>query len=290
MSTQNKNAGLMKKEEVLSQVTQRIEEIQKGGFKLPGNYSAENALQSAWLMLQEIQTRDKRPVLDACNKSSIGMALFKMVQLGLNPAKKQCYFIPYGNSLQLMTSYFGNVAIAKRAGALDVKPNVIREGDTFEFETKTDGRKEVKKHIQPFSGMDNEIIGAYCIVVNQDGVPDTDIMTIKQIQQSWQQSSSKGKSDTHSRFTEEMVKRTVTNRAVKMFINSSDDAYLFIDDEPNQTTTEAYVEHEIESKSNKELIGFEEEAETEEPIQDAEVIEDPEPKESETDMPEWVEG
>lgn len=285
MSTKAKKTELMKKEEVLSQVTQRISEIQQGGFKLPKNYSAENALQSAWLMLQGIQTRDKSPVLDACDKNSIAMALFEMVQLGLNPAKKQCYFIPYGNKLTLMQSYFGNIALAKRAGAQDVRPNVIRKGDTFEFETKTDGRKEILKHIQPFDKLDEEIIGAYCIVVDEHGSPDTEIMTISQIKTSWQQSMTKGKGDTHNRFTEEMVKRTVVNRAVKRFINSSDDSHLYISDEPEQTPVEAYVEHEIETNANKHEIGFDTEITETEDIQDAEVIEE---ENKNVEMPDWA--
>ena len=244
------------KEQTLTSVQNRIAELQEGGFKLPSNYSPENALQSAWLMLQDVQTRDKKPALEACSKNSIAMSLFKMVQLGLNPAKNQCYFVPYGNDLVCMTSYFGQVLIAKRAGLKDVKANLILEGDEFNYKIEADGRKVITQHNQPFENFGNAIIGAYCVVTLPDGVQDTDIMTIDEIKQSWKQGATNGNSPAHKNFEGEMAKRTVTNRAIKMFVNSSDDAVLMDDDGPRMTPTEAYVANKIEKEANKEELAI----------------------------------
>lgn len=252
------------KEATLVNVQNRIAQLQEGGFKLPTNYSPENALQSAWLMLQDIQTRDKKPALEACSKNSIAMALFKMVQMGLNPAKNQCYFVPYGQDLVCMTSYFGQVLIAKRAGLKDVKANLILKGDEFNYKIEPDGRKVVTDHQQPFTNFGNEIIGAYCVVTLPDGVQDTDIMTIDEIKQSWKQGATNGNSPAHKNFEGEMAKRTVTNRAIKMFVNSSDDSAILDDDGPKMTPTEAYVSHAIETNANKKQIGFEEAEEADE--------------------------
>lgn len=252
----NKNQLALAKEQTLNNVQNRIAELQKGGFKLPANYSPENALQSAWLMLQDIQTRDKKPVLEACSKNSIAMALFKMVQLGLNPAKNQCYFVPYGQDLTMMTSYFGQVLIAKRAGVKDVKTNLILEKDDFEFSIESDGRKVVTKHVQPFANFGNKIVGAYCVVTFPDGSTDTDIMTIDEIKQSWKQGATNGASPAHKNFEGEMAKRTVTNRAIKMFVNSSDDGAI-LDDGPTMSPAEAHVNHQIKEHANKQEIGFE---------------------------------
>lgn len=259
MST--KNQLQVVKEETLASVQNRIAQLQDGGFKLPSNYSPENALQSAWLILQDVQTRDKKPVLEVCSKNSIAMALFKMVQLGLNPAKTQCYFIPYGNDLTLITSYFGQVMIAKRAGLKDVKANLILEGDEFEFSIEQDGRRVISNHKQSFANLGNKILGAYCVITHADGVQDTDIMTIDEIKQSWQMGATKGNSPAHKGFEGEMSKRTVTNRAIKMFVNSSDDSAVLDDDTPRMSETEAYVEHEIKENANKKELTMDVEAE-----------------------------
>lgn len=245
------------KESMIDNVQNRIAQLQEGGFKLPSNYSPENALQSAWLMLQDVQTRDKKPALEACSKNSIAMSLFKMVQLGLNPAKNQCYFVPYGQDLICMTSYFGQVLIAKRAGLKDVKANLILDGDDFNYNIEADGRKVISEHKQPFANIGNKVIGAYCVITLPDGVQDTDIMTIDEIKQSWKQGATNGNSPAHKNFEGEMAKRTVTARAIKMFINSSDDAVLMDDDTPRMSTAEAYVNNEIKQNANKEVVDFE---------------------------------
>lgn len=257
MST--KNQLQLAKEETLNNVQNRIAQLQEGGFKLPSNYSPENALQSAWLMLQDVQTRDKKPVLEACSRNSIAMSLFKTVQMGLNPAKTQCYFIPYGKDLTCQPSYFGQVLIAKRAGLKDVKANLILEGDDFNYNIESDGRKVVTQHDQPFQNFGNKIIGAYCVITLPDGVQDTDIMTIDQIKQSWEQGAPKGNSPAHRNFEGEMAKRTVTNRAIKMFVNSSDDGAIIDDSGQPMSPTEAYVDHEIETNANKKQLAFNEE-------------------------------
>lgn len=292
MSTKSKELQVTK-ESMVENVTNRISQLQDGGFKLPANYSPQNALQSAWLMLQDTQTRDKRPVLEACSKNTIAMALFKMVQLGLNPAKNQCYFVPYGKDLQMMTSYFGQVLIAKRAGVKDVKANLILEGDDFDYQIEQDGRKVVTKHKQPFQNFGNKIIGAYCVITLPDGVQDTDIMTIDEIKQSWKQGATNGNSPAHKNFEGEMAKRTVTNRAIKMFVNSSDDGSILDDELPSQTPTEAHVQHQIESKANKSELGFDEDTFEAEEI-DETVQEEPDPQpvtpshQAEMQMPDWA--
>lgn len=286
MSTTKNNALATTKEQTLTSVQNRIAELQEGGFKLPPNYSPENALQSAWLMLQDVQTRDKKPALEVCSKNSIAMSLFKMVQLGLNPAKNQCYFVPYGQDLVCMTSYFGQVLIAKRAGLKDVKANLILEGDDFNYKIEADGRKVITEHNQPFSNFGKPIIGAYCVVTLPDGVQDTDIMTIEEIKQSWKQGATNGNSPAHKNFEGEMAKRTVTNRAIKMFVNSSDDAAILDDDTPIMTQTEAYVAHKIDTEANKKELKIEDVNHEEVKDMDVQVEEEDEmPEVISTDQP-----
>ncbi len=70
-----------------------------------------------------------------------------MVIQGLSPAKKQCYFIKYGNKVQLMRSYFGTMAVLDRVtGGADITSVVVRQGD--EFEVAMDGPNMVVKNMK----------------------------------------------------------------------------------------------------------------------------------------------
>ena len=116
-----------KQQNITEVVLKRVDQFkQSGELVLPKDYSAENALKSAYLLLQDTQTRDNKPVLEACSQNSIANALLKMVIMGLNPMKKQCDFIPYNGKLFCNPEYHGNIALAKRFGNLtDIHANVV---------------------------------------------------------------------------------------------------------------------------------------------------------------------
>jgi len=203
--------------------------IAAGQLHVPPDYSPENAIQSAWLLLQDIVDKDKRPALSVCSKASIVHALRTMAIQGLDPAKKHCYLIVYGNSLQCQRSYFGDMVLAKRAKpGIEFYYSVIRKGDTVEVDIER-GRKFVK-HKTSFDNADNEIVGAYCGYTDADGVDQgATVMTTKEIKQSWSQSKTyKPEADwaTHNKFPEEMSLRTVIRKCCKPIINSSNDALL----------------------------------------------------------------
>lgn len=246
------------KEETITAVLNKINEFTKsGGLTLPKDYSAGNSLQAAWLIILETKNLDKKPVLDVCTKESIANALFKMTVMGLNPMKKQCSFIAYGNVLTCQREYQGSIALAKRYGLKSVKANVILKGDEFEFETNGEtGRKKIIKHTQTIGSLDGDILGAYAITDLGDGQIDTEIMTMAQIRKAWEQGPTKGNSPAHKNFPDQMCCKTVINRAVKTIINSSDDADLFEDENQETDVTASFVANEVKEHANKEEIGF----------------------------------
>ena len=223
------------KNETVNSVMVRVSDLQKAGrLKFPPNYSPENALYSAYLTLQQTLNRDKQPVLTACSKESVANTLLDMVVQGLNPSKKQCYFIAYGQQLTCHRSYFGTMAVAKRVtGAVEINAEVVYEGDTFRF-TIERGNTKVIEHGRTLESIDKaKIVAAYCTVV----LPDreyTQIMSLAQIHQAWTKSQNNPIGDggqvkagsVHGQFTEEMAKKTVTNRTCKALINSSMDDSL----------------------------------------------------------------
>ena len=153
----------------------------------------------------------------------------------------------------------GNMAIAKRVGNVKtVNANVIYKDDIFEYGVNIeDGSMEIKKHETSFASIDSsEIIGAYAVVVFNDGSKKVDVMTAKQIQTSFEQSYTKGNSPAHLKFKQAMFEKTVINRVLKTVIGSSDDSSLY--DEKPVPTTEEVVNDEIEEFANSEVIDFEE--------------------------------
>lgn len=212
-------------------VMKRIKQFEEeGALRLPQNYSAENALKSAWLVLLETKDRNDKPVLDVCTKESIANALLDMVVNGLSVSKKQGYFIAHGNHLTFMRSYFGTIALAKRVGGITEEPiaNVVYKDDIFEYiiEPGT-GRKKIITHEQKIGNIKlTEIVGAYAYIVKGDKI-DVEIMTMEQIRKAWEQGPMKGKSGAHNNFTDQMCGKTVINRGCKVAINSSDDAWLY---------------------------------------------------------------
>lgn len=250
---------------VLAKIT-KFEET--GELKLPANYSAANALKSAWLILQETKDRSDRPALVVCTKESIANALLDMVVQGLSPMKKQCYFIVYGNKLTLQRSYLGTLAIAKRVGGvLTAVANCVYEGDGFIFSVDPQtGLKKIVKHEQTLETLDaNKVKGAYAILVTDDGRVIVEIMNITQIKQAWMQGATKGGSPAHKNFGDEMAKKTVIGRACKLLIGMSDDSALF--DEPDDTevdTTAGQRAAQIEGAANKKHLGDVEDANFEE--------------------------
>ena len=249
---------VQKYDNVSEQVLARIEQFQKdGGMVLPKDYSVENHMKSAWLILQSTTDRSGKPALQVCTKESIANALLDMVLQGLAVSKKQGYFIVYGDKLEFQRSYFGTIALAKRTGGIKGEPvaNVIYEGDEFiyEIDPKT-ARISIVRHSQSIDNIDNtKIKGAYALVTLADGSTQTTIMSMQQIRAAWGQGATKGASPAHKNFAEEMAKKTVIGRACKAIINSSDDAWLY-DGKSDETDDNAERQREATVAAPKQVI------------------------------------
>lgn len=272
------------KKDTVDVVAARIRQLlQSGELHLPPNYSAENALKAAWLVLQSTLTRETKPVLQACTRDSIANALLDMVVQGLNPVKKQGYFIAYGQQLVFQRSYFGDMALVQRVlpGA-EIYYGVVYEGDEFDY-TIERGRKQITKHVQRLEHVDpSKIRAAYCVIEDKDGrLVHTEIMTIDQIKQSWKQSRqydpSGAKPTPHHTFTDQMALRTVIRRACKAVINASSDDYLLLHHmhRSDELAAEAEIEAEVAANANGRVIDVEPAAVTDAPA-DGEPAAEPE--------------
>lgn len=217
----------------------QLEVKRENGLVFPKGYSIQNAMNAAYLILKDTEDKNGSRLLEVCTKDSVVNALMQMATQGLNPLKKQCYFVAYGNKCQLLPSYFGTLTVLNRVQNLKCQPvaNIVYQGDVFEIGYDLDsGEKKILKHETKLENMDNPILAAYAIIKTENETV-VEIMTKKQLEnswaqgQSWQAAQKKGyKSKTHTNFSEEMAKKTVLNRASKKLINATDDSSIMSDE------------------------------------------------------------
>jgi recombination protein RecT len=265
------------KKDTVDVVAAKVKEFQeKNELHFPASYSPENAMKSAWLILQTVKDRNGKPALEGCTKDSVANALLDMVVQGLNPSKKQGYFIVYGNQLTFQRSYFGTMAVTKRVtGAKSIDAAVIYEGDDVDYEM-VNGRITNLTHKQKFGNIDKDkVMGAYATIVMPDGTVYHELMTIAELRKAWSKAQFWSKDQTvekqgstHDEFKQEMAKKTVINRACKKFMNASDDSSLVMQhiNRADDVAEEAQLEEEIKNNANGDIIDveFEEKVDTQE--------------------------
>ena len=225
LPSQSNTALKEMQEKTVNAVMKQVEELQQtGGLVLPKDYNVNNALKSAWIYIQTIETRTKQKAIDVCTKLSICNCLLEMVIRGQHP-KKHCYFIPCGNSLEYWERYTGKVLRAKRDTKIqDVVAQIVYEGDKFVYTVDENGYYQFVSHETAIENINpDKIKAAYAVVIYKDGSKHLEIMTIDQIRKSWQQGAARGTSGAHQNFTDQMCKKTVIARACKIELDSATD-------------------------------------------------------------------
>lgn len=210
----------------------------QGQLVFPKGYSVGNQLK---LMYTNIMQNGGIAGVTAV---SVGEALTEAVIQGLEIDKKQVYFVKYGNKLVMFRSYFGDVASAMRTHLVkEIRARVIYEGDEYDDAIDEYGEAIITNHKTKLLNRDNNIIGAYAWANMTDGSQKFCIMTFKEIEQNWSKSKDPSR-NVQKEFPQEMAKRTVIRRLVKMIFNTastdiSDEAKSVISSF-NRTTEEEY--------------------------------------------------
>lgn len=268
------NAALVVNNSFIDGLSLQLKEKEQYGLTFPKDYNPTNALMGAYLIMKETTDKNGKNILESCSQASIANSLMDMVTLGLNASKKQGYFISYGGKCQFQKSYFGNITLAKRNGLKSVNAEIIYQGDTFKYHIE-DGMKVIDEHIQDFMNIDNDkIIGAYAVGVMEDGTKIVEVMNINQLKKAWNQRMGGLKEDassTHTKFKDQMAKKTVINRLCKMIGNTSTDGNIAevserLDEMETVDKVAEDVKYDVQQNANKtEFVDVE-----------AEVIEDSE--------------
>lgn len=284
LPSQNNKALKEMQDTTVNAVMKQVEELQQtGGLVLPKDYNVGNALKSAWIYLQTIETRTKQKAIDVCTKLSICNCLLEMVIRGQHP-KKHCYFIPCGNSLEYWERYTGKVLRAKRDTKIqDVVAQIVYEGDKFIYTVDENGYYQLVSHETAIENINpDKIKAAYAVVIYKDGSKHLEVMTMDQIRKSWQQGAARGTSGVHQNFTDQMCKKTVIARACKIELDSATDgeeeelsmtppnsAESIRDAAQQQITVQANETPQLENKKQETIDFSESESAVYEPVADA---------------------
>lgn len=261
------NEVIKKEVSIVDRVQSKINSFIRGGeLTLHPSYNAPNALKSAWLIIQETVDMSRKPALEVTTKASQANALLNMVLQGLDPVKKQCYFIVYGNKLVMQPSYFGRMHTSKMVDATiaDIFGEVVYKGDDFKYE-KILGKTQIVKHEQKLENIDkNNIIAAYGVIVYTNGTHRAEIMTMPEIKAAWAKSRANPFDDngnlkttsTHAQYTADMCRKTAISKVCKFVINSSDDSNLTVRSykETEAEITDAELAEDIAENANTETL------------------------------------
>lgn len=208
---------------------------------MPKGFNETRFLQNCMTVLQD--TKD----IEKCQPLSVARTLLRGAFLGLDFFQKECYAIPYGNTIQFQTDYKGETKMAKKYSIRPIKDiyaKVVRKGDFFEEEIK-EGQQYVNFKPLPFNN--EEIIGAFAIVLYQDGGMEYETMSTEQIEGIRKSFSKMPNGLMWSKTPEEAYKKTVLRRLTKKIEK----------DFENQEQLKEYEkssDFEFESKTEKEEV------------------------------------
>lgn len=176
---------------------------------LPKDFNRQRFVQNCLAVMNE------KPELAKINPAELQLGLLKGAYLGLDFFRKECYLIPYGNSVNFQTDYKGEVKFVKRYSTRpiqDIYAKVVREGDIFS-EVIEHGKPSIYFKPLPFNS--GQIVGTFAVVLYQDGGLDYEDMSKEEINGVRSNYSKASNSKAWKYSWDEMAKKTVLRRLCK---------------------------------------------------------------------------
>lgn len=239
---------LAKKEKFSTQLRTSLREVQAA---LPEGFNIPRFVQNAVALLNDNDAL--KAFAQKHGTAQVEQGLLKAAYLGLDAMNKECYLIPYGNTLSFMIDYRGNVKLAKKYSPRkirDIYAKLVRRGDDF-VEGVINGVPTITHTPMPFNT--NEVVGAYAICLYEDGGMIYDTMSLEELENS-RKASKASNSPAWTKFTGEMYKKTVLHRLCKnidLEFDSPQQKEYFVEDVAIETDTKKIVEAEISENANK---------------------------------------
>jgi recombination protein RecT len=190
---------------------------------IPKHLTAEKLLKIA------LVAAGRNPLLLQCTPASVLQGVMQAAQLGLDVGgvTGSAYLVPYRNNkkggryeAQMIPGYRGLIDLARRSGrVLGIEAHVVHKGDEFELMF---GSEPKLVHRPKLDGPAGEVIGAYAVAFIRDGNPQTEFMTLEQLEGIRKRSRA---SDNGPWVTdrEEMQRKTAVRRLAKYLPLSPED-------------------------------------------------------------------
>lgn len=184
---------------------------------------------------------------ETCTRESIETAFRDALEsrLDLSNRKAQAYLIKYGTTLTFQPSYKGRkrVALENNPNLLDIRSQIIYEGDTFVDKILPNGRTILVKHERPsFKDRSDKIIGGYGIAIYKDGSSEIFELNMAQILKSWSKSRNGGQ--TQKDFPVQMTKRTLESYVASYLAGSTTDSFYMSDEDLDYGDNNSYSENQ----------------------------------------------
>jgi recombination protein RecT len=195
----------VRKEAFVSLLEQSKQQIE---IALPKTIKSDRFVRVA---LTEIR---KSQQLQACHPVSILASVMQAAQLGLEfgTTLGQAYLIPYKGECTLQIGYRGLISLVLRSRDVrKLEARAVYEGDFFEFEFGTESKITHKP-----CGDTRNLTHVYAVATFPDGTTQFDVMTRYQIEEVRDKYSKAKEKDTWTKSFDEMAKKTVVRRIVKM--------------------------------------------------------------------------
>ena len=159
---------------------------------LPSDFNRARFVQNTVALVQENDQLSRMP------QAKLVPALLKGAYLGLDFFNKECYAIPYGQTVQFTPSYTGMVKLAKKFSKrplIDVYAHIVRDGDEFESGVE-DGHEYVRFKPKPFN--EGLIVGAFAVAQYYDGGIKVETMSKAQLDAVKRMSKAQSAPHTHA--------------------------------------------------------------------------------------------
>lgn len=182
---------------------------------LPTNFNKTRFVQNTVAFLMNADAKMQAFLKSENGIRQVQAGLLKGAFLGLDFLNKECYLIPYGNTLNFQMDYKGAKKVAKRYSTrpiLDIFAEVIREKDTFDYKI-VDGEQTIN-HSPNVLDKGSNIVGAYAVCKYVDGGKLIEVMNMEELEAAKRKSKNPNTGPWKD-FTNEMYKKTVLRRLCK---------------------------------------------------------------------------
>lgn len=176
---------------------------------MPKGFNKTRFLQNCMVVLQDVKGIEKM------SASSVARTMLKGAFLGLDFFNKECYAIPYDNTLQFQTDYKGEKKLAKKYSVnpvLDIYAKLVRKGD--EYQVDVDNGKQTLTY-KPIPFNNGDIVGAFAVALFKDGSMMVEDMSAAEIEDVRKKYSKTANGPAWTKSPGEMYKKTVLRRLCK---------------------------------------------------------------------------